>query len=153
LKKKMGDLLLQWGEGCTEEAVISAIPDDQIPTLIGANGGDQTGTRLQHLKVRSGAEERTLESIRAALHGTGKTLKQLVIEAASGNSDHAPDGEKKTWKSHSSSWFKSQAGGAELAQQAIVLGGWSDLSARLLPLITAILASVGLTVSENFANA
>lgn len=149
----MGDLLLQWEEGCTEEAVISAIPDDQIPALIGAEGEDKTGTRLQHLKVRSGAEERTLDSIYAALDGTGKTLKMLVIEAASGSSENAPDGEKKAWKSHSSSWFKSEAGGAELAENAIALGGWNDLSVRLLPLITATLASVELTVSDNLANA
>lgn len=141
------------GKGCTEEAVISAIPDDHIPALIGAVGDDQTGTRLQHLKVRSGAEERTLGSICAALEGTDKTLKQLVIETAGGSSENAPEGEKKTWKSHSSSWFKSEAGGAELAQKAIALGGWNDLSERLLPLITAILASVGLTVSDNLANA
>lgn len=152
LKEQMGDLLLQWEEGCTEEAVISAIPNDQIPSLIGVEGEDQTGTRLQHLKVRSGAEERTLDSICAALDGTGKTLKQLVIEAASGNSDHAHEEDKKAWKSHSSSWFKSEAGGAELARKAIELGGWNVLSERLLPLITAILASVELTVSEYLSN-
>lgn len=153
LKKKMGDLLLQWDEGCTEEAVISAIPDDQIPKLIGADGEDQTGTRMQHLKVRSGAEERTLNSISAALDGTGKTLKQLVIQTASGNTDGAPAGEKKAWKNQSSSWFKSEVGGAELAQKTITLGGWNDLSVRLLPLIKAILASVELTITENFPNA
>ena len=153
LKEKMGDLLLQWEEGCTEEAVISAIPEDKIPALIGAVGEDQTGTRLQHLKVRCGAEERTLDSINVALGGTNKSLKQLVIEAASGRSDDAPEGEKKAWKSHSSSWFKSEAGGAELAQKAIALGGWNGLSERLLPLLAAILASVGLTVADNLANA
>ncbi|MEP1832079.1 MAG: AAA family ATPase [Hyphomonas sp.] len=153
LKKQMGDLLLQWEEGCTEEAVISAIPNDQIPSLIGVEGEDQTGTRLQHLKVRSGAEERTLDSICAALDGTGKTLKQIVIEAASGNSDHAPEVDRKAWKRHSSSWFKSEAGGAELARKAIELGGWNELSERLLPLLAAILASVDLTVSEYLSNA
>ena len=129
----MGDLLLQWDEGCTENAVISAFPDDQIPALIGAEGEDQMGTRLQHLKVRSGAEERTLGSINAALNGTGKTLKQLVIEAASGKSDDAPDGEKKAWKSHSSSWFKSEAGGAELARKAIELGAWNNSFSAPVP--------------------
>ncbi|WP_439526933.1 ATP-dependent nuclease [Roseovarius mucosus] len=153
LKESMGDLLLQWAEGCTEEAVISTIPDDQIPALIGIDGEDQTGIRLQHLKVRIGAQDRTLASINAALVGSGKTLKQLVIEAASGSSDGAPEGDKKTWKSHSSSWFKSVSGGAELAKKAISLGGWNDLSARLLPLIEAILASVDLTVSEKFPDA
>lgn len=153
LKGKMGDLLLQWEEGCTEEAVISAIPDDQIPALIGLEGENMTGNRLQHLKVRAGAQERTLDSIDAALVGSGKNLKRLVIEAASGSSDGAPEGEGKAWKSHSSSWFKSESGGAELAQKAISLGGWHDLSARLLPLIAAILASVGLTVAENFPDA
>lgn len=153
LKKKMGDLLLLWDEGCTEEAVISAIPDYQISKLVGVDGEDQAGTRMQHLKVRSGAEERTLDSISAALDGTGKTLKQLVIQTASGSTDSAPEGEKKAWKNQASSWFKSEAGGAELAQKAIALGGWNDLSVRLLPLITAILTSVELTIAENFPNA
>ncbi|HBS25545.1 MAG TPA: OLD family endonuclease [Gammaproteobacteria bacterium] len=153
LKGKMGDLLLQWDEGCTEEAVISAIPDHQIPNLIGVEGADNAGTRLQHLKVRSGAEKRTLESISAALVDKDKTLKQLVIEAASGNTDDAPEGNKKDWKKQSSSWFKSEAGGVELAQKAIALSAWDDLSASLLPLITAILKSVELTPIENFPNA
>lgn len=149
----MGASLLQWDEGCTEEAVISAIPDENISSLIGVEGEEHAGTRLQHLKVRSGAQERTLESICAALNDCGKSLRQLVIEAASGNSDHAPAGDKKAWKSHSASWFKSEIGGAELAEKAIRLGAWNELSGRLLPLIEAILASVGLTVSEYLANA
>ncbi len=144
LKKKLGDLLLQWEEGCTEEAVISAIPACQIPNLIGLGAEDEAGTRMQHLKVRSGADERTLVSICAALESTGKSMKQLVIEAASGNTDDAPEGDKKAWKKHASSWFKSEAGGAELAQKVIVLGGWDDLSERLLPLINSILNSVEL---------
>ncbi len=152
LKQNMGDLLLQWKEGCTEEAAISAIPDDQIPALIGTEGDENTGIRLQHLKVRSGADVKTLDSINAALDGTDKPLKQLVIEAASGNSVGAPEGEKNAWKSHSSKWFKSESGGAELARKVIELGGWKELSTRLLPLITAILASANLTVSEDLTN-
>lgn len=153
LKEKMGDLLLQWEEGCTEQAVISAIPDHEIPNLIGAKGAGNAGTRMQHLKIRSGAEERTLESINAALVGTDKSLKQLVIEAASGNTDDAPADEKKEWKKQSSSWFKSEPGGVELARQAIALGAWDGLSERLLPLITSILKSVELAPIENFPNA
>ncbi len=148
----MGDLLLQWSEGCTEEAVISAIPDDKISALIGAEGDDHSGMRLQHLKVRCGAGERNLDSICAALEDADKSLKQLVIEAASGNSDHAPEGDKKAWKSHSSSWFKSEAGGAELARKMLALGGWNNLSARLLPLIAAILKTIDQTVTEDFPN-
>lgn len=152
LNEKIGDLLLQWKEGCTEDAVISAIPDEKIPALIGVNGGDKAGVRMQHLKVRSGAEERTLDSICGTLEGTGKTLKQLVIETARGSSEYAPTGEEKAWKKHSSSWFKSEGGGAELARKAVELGGWDNLSERLLPFITAILNSVDLTLSEDFPN-
>ncbi|RUS65281.1 ATP-binding protein, partial [Pseudorhodobacter sp. E13] len=152
LKAAMGDLLLQWTEGCTEEAVIAAIPDDRIHELIGVEGDEKLGNRLRHLQIRSGAEERTLDSIRVALAPTGKTLKQLVIETASGNNAGAPEGDGKAWKSQSRDWFKSRTGGAELAEKAISLGGWDSLSPRLLPLLKATFGTLDLAVSENFPN-
>jgi len=81
-----------------------------------------------------------------------KTLKQLVIETASGNSVGAPEGDEKAWKSQSRDWFKSRMGGAELAEKAISLGGWDNLSTRLLPLLNATFGTLNLTVSENFPN-
>jgi len=152
LKNSMGDRLLQWCEGCTEEAVISAIPDARIPDLIGADGDESYGTRLRHLKERCEAEDRTLESIQTKLTEIGKPLKQLVIEAASGDSDGLTGSAKKAWKSHSASWFKSERGGRELAEKTISLGGWDALEPKLRPFLTAILASVDLSVSENFPN-
>ena len=152
LKATMGDLLLQWNEGCTEDAVISAIQDNRIPELIGAGGGPKLGIRLRHLQVRCGAEERTLNSIQAKLNESGKTLKQLVIEAASGNNEDAPEGDQNAWKSQSRDWFKSQLGGSELAEKAIDLGAWDELSPRLLPFINAIIGTLDLQVVENFPN-
>lgn len=152
LKGAMGELLLQWNEGCTEEAVISAIPDERIPELIGAEGDAKFGYRLRHLQVRCGAEERTLNSIQASLEVAGKTLKQLVIESASGDNAEAPEGDEKTWKSQSRDWFKSREGGEELAQKAVALGAWDRLSPRLLPLINAVLGTLNLPISENFPN-
>jgi len=73
LKTAMGDLLLQWTEGCTEEAVIAAIADNRIPELIGVDGDEKLGIRLRHLQIRCGAEERTLDSIRVSLALTDKT--------------------------------------------------------------------------------
>lgn len=152
LKSSMADLLLQWDEGCTEEAVISAIPDARIPDLIGTEVDETHGVRLRHLQERSGAPERSLESIEAKLTTIEKSLKELVIEAASGANGSAPESEKKAWKSHSAKWFKSELGGRELAEKAISLGAWDGLSPRLLPFLTAILASVDLTISENIRN-
>ena len=153
LKQSMGDHLLQWTEGCTEDAVISAIPDEHIPQLIGTSDDENYGYRLKQLMDRCGARERTLQSIEIKLAETDKTLKQLVIEASSGNTDGAADKiEKSTWKSHSSSWFKSEQGGRELAEKALELGGWRILEPKLVPLITAILASADLAITEKFPN-
>lgn len=152
LKDSMGNRLVQWDEGCTEEAVISAIPDAQIPLLIGETGDDFFGTRLNHLMVRAGSDERTLTSVQVALAGTDKTLKQFVIEAASGDTDGATDDEKKAWKSHSSSWFKTERGGRELAKKAIALGAWGNLEPKLRPLLEAILATQELPITDNLPN-
>mgnify|MGYP003674678518 CR=1 FL=1 len=149
LKSSMTDRLLQWNEGCTEEAVISAIPDARIPDLIGTEADEAHGVRLRHLQERIGAPERSMESIEAELATIGKSLKELVIEAASGANGSAPEGEKKAWKSHSAKWFKSELGGRELAEKALSLGAWDGLSPRVLPFLAAILASVNLTISEN----
>lgn len=152
IKAGLGDFILQWDEGCTEQVVISAIPDSAIPKLIGSSGDLPFGTRMQHLKIRSGAAETNLESITSALAVSGKSLKQLVIEAASGSTLGSPDGEEKAWKSHGTSWFKSEIGGKSLAQKLIDLGGWEALSPRLFPLISAILGAVDLTVVDDFPN-
>lgn len=153
LKNSMGDRLLRWDEGCTEEAVVLAIPDDRIPDLVGDPDGENYGYRMRQLKERSGAEERTLESIEAKLVETGKTLKQLVIEAASGDSKGRAGAEKRSWESHSTNWFKSELGGRELAEKAVSLGAWERLSPRITAFVGAVLGSVELAVPDNFPDA
>jgi hypothetical protein len=47
----------------------------------------------------------------------------------------------KTWKRHGKSWFKTLAGGEELAEKAYGLGAMATLEEVLRPLIDAIAAA------------
>ncbi len=142
LKETMGATLLQWVEGCTEEAVITQIPDERLDEIIGGVDHERRGDRLRTLADRVGIIERDLQSINSALELMGKDIRTLIIEAASGSRDGAPEGDNGKWKSHGRVWFKSVEGGRELANQMIALGAWPALRPTVLPLLNAILSSV-----------
>ncbi len=143
LKEKLGDLLFKWGKGCTEENVIKAIPDTQLSELLKFDG-DLDGDRLRSLADRLRIPDKDIASIQSALTAAGKDFRTLIIEAATGNTDGAPEGEAKTWKRHSQMWFKSEAGGRELTEKMVQLGAWRDIEPQVLPLINAVLSAVGL---------
>ncbi|WP_292409273.1 AAA family ATPase [Mesorhizobium sp.] len=142
LKGNLGDRLLQWQNGCTEQVVIDAIPDGRLADLIRDESGDLPGARLRTLSVRLGIADRELEAIEAAALEKGTTLKALVIAAASGNADEVAEEDKATrkeWKAHGKIWFKSGDGGRELAVKMVALGAWPAIRPRILPLLNAIL--------------
>ncbi|MBL4867820.1 MAG: hypothetical protein JKY67_15740 [Pseudomonadales bacterium] len=71
-------------------------------------------------------------------------LRALIISAATGDPTGSIDSpEKKTWKKHAQSWFKSVKGGEDLASKADAAGVIKKLEPQLLPLINSILGSVG----------
>lgn len=140
LKMKMGDRLLQWPKGATESAIISAIPDDKMEALLTNDEEDLTGYRIRTLAERLGIQD--VGGIHAALSKQGKTLKSLIIEASTGSTLGAPEGEAKAWKKHAQNWFKRDGGGEELAAKMVSLGAWPSVRDMLLPLINAILAAV-----------
>jgi putative ATP-dependent endonuclease of OLD family len=144
LKATMNDFLFQWPKGCTEENVIAAVPDEKMVLLLTNDEDGLTGYRLRSLADRLGIKDNDIDSIKAALKTKGKTLKNLIIEAASGSTDGAPDDPtKKQWKKHAQSWFKSEEGGEELGKKMVSLGAWPTLQTSLLPLINAILVASG----------
>jgi putative ATP-dependent endonuclease of OLD family len=152
LKGVMGTRLLQWSAGCTEGVVIGAINDDKVVELLKDATGAFNGVRLRTLAVRLGIQDKSLPSIETALKAKGLTLKQLIIEAASGSTVGAPTDDEKEWKSHGKSWFKSLEGGRELADRMIGLDAWPPLSATVLPLLNAILTIVGRGQITNLPN-
>lgn len=143
LKEKLKERLYQWPKGCTEDHVIGAVPEEKLLELLKDGDGELDGYRLRTLADRLGLQEKTPDAIDAALKASGKTWRALIIAAAAGNKEGAPEGQDRIWKKHSQQWFKSIDGGQELAKKMIALGAWGDIHPKLLPLINSVLVAVG----------
>ena len=140
LKSQLGDHLLQWKEGCLEENVIAQYPQENLKSLCLDRDGDFDGDRLRTLATRLDISDKSFANI--CEHT--EDLRRLIIEAATGNSGGVEDkSEKKAWKKHAQNWFKSVDGGRELAEKTVADEVIGQLEPKLLPLINAILASVG----------
>lgn len=92
--------------------------------------------------VRLGVDDKSLEAIQQALTEQGRSLRVAIIEAATGQPDGAPEGSKNEWRAHGRQWFKSGAGGDELAGYALAEDVWANLEPTILPLLNAILRAV-----------
>ncbi len=143
LKTKLGNRLLQWDGGCTEQHVIAAIPEERLTELLKDEDGDTSGDRLRTLADRLNLDDKKLETIQQAMQGKSLTLRNLVIAAATGSREGAPEGAQKEWKKHGQCWFKSERGGRELAKKMVNLGAWAAVQPDILPLINTILETAG----------
>ena len=140
----MNERLFQWQSGCLEENVIKLVDADKLTELVKDQDGDLDGDRLRTLADRLGCAEKDLETLLSAAHAQGKELRALIIEAATGDTDGAPAGEEKAWKNgHPQKWFKSEAGGRELAAKMFALDLWPALKPVLLPFLNAVRQAAG----------
>src|SRR3546814_12826431 len=93
------------------------------------------------LVCRPVSQENALAGIQAATDN----IRQLMSEAACGNAPpEAAENIKKAWKKHVQRWFKSTAGGVELAEKMFALGRWPQVQPQLLPFVNAVRDAVGL---------
>ena len=143
LKEKLKARLHQWQKGCTEDHVLAAVPEENLLELLKDRNGELHGYRLRTLADRLSLQEKTMGAIDAALNASSMTRRALIIGAATGNKEGAPAGQDKAWKKHSQDWFKSTAGGRELAEKMVSLGAWGVIQPELLPLINSVLVAVG----------
>lgn len=149
LKAKMGDRLFQWTAGCTEEAIIKPVPEDRLAELIAHTDAGVAAERRVTLATRLGIQDKSLEAIRAATDD----FRALLIAAATGSKDGAPDDETaKMWSRHGRRWFKSGAGGRELAAKMFALSIWPALRPDLLPFFNAIRAALGQAAVADIAH-
>ncbi len=149
LKLLMGDYLLQWDEGCLEQNIIAKYDDEQLESLLLDEDGDHDGNKLRTMADRLEIDDKSFCNI----CNNTNDLRQLIISAAIGDSDGANNkSEKKSWKKHSQSWFKSVQGGRELASKADSIGVIKKLETKLLPLINSILNSVGVDQVESLVD-
>lgn len=149
LKTSMGDLLYQWASGCTEANIIAQIADDGLQALIVDPEDLRTQPRLASLVERLRILEPTAEFAKhdyATISTVaGDRLRALIIAAASGDANGAPEGVAKTWKKQGKHWFKSLEGGRELAEKAYALGAMEKVLPKLRPMIDAIAALTAAT--------
>ncbi len=117
--------------------------------LIEDPDGELTGYRLRTLATRLDTDEKDLEALKKKAGGAEK-LRSTIVQAALGRvpSDVTDRDEKKQYKSHAKTWFKSERGGCELAQKVWGLDLWPVLRPQLLPFVNAVRGALELTPLE-----
>jgi putative ATP-dependent endonuclease of OLD family len=140
VKAKLNDLLFQWESGCLDENVITLIPDDRLEAFID-DGAGRNGMRLRTLADRLGIADKSFAALKQA---AGTNLKKVVVEAALGKVPAGKEAEKKQYEAHAQLWFKSNAGGRELAEKMFSFGIWPTLKPKLLPFVNAVRRAVDL---------
>lgn len=142
VKEKLGDLLMRWQSGCLESNLIRHVPNDKLEDFIRDPEGD-SGDRLRTLAERLDIEDKSFDAIKAK----AENLQQLILDAAMGASHPDPDAPtevRKGWKKHGQRWFKTLAGGEELADKLFSFDLWPHVAGELLPFVNAVRNAVGL---------
>ena len=141
LADKLDTLLFRWMEGCLEENIIAALPADTLEALLIDPADKKTGMRLRTLADRLGSQDKDFETIKTK---SGASLKALILGAASGTVPEDKTSEKKEYKAHAQTWFKTVEGGRELATKVFNLGAWPILRPQLMPFCNAVRKAVDL---------
>ncbi|MHB8698684.1 MAG: ATP-dependent nuclease [Sulfuricaulis sp.] len=145
LRKKLGDLLLQWPNGCLEEYLIPLFDQADLLSLIEDPLGERTGMRLRTLARRLNIGETDFEKIKMV---AGDKLTQLTVEAATGavpeKFANADKRIKNDYKGDAAIWFKSPIGGRELAGKVLRYGVWPKIESDVLKFLNAVRQAVGL---------
>lgn len=138
---KLNTLMFRWASGCLEENVIAAFADDKLEALLTDPEDKKTGTRLRTLAERLEIPGKDFATVKAQ---AGTDFKALIAAAAMGKVPAHKEAEKNQYKSHAQCWFKSVAGGEELAKKVFSLGAWPTLKPQLLPFCNAVRKAAGL---------
>jgi len=136
-KLNMGELLLRWNKGCLEENLLPVLMSKSWTEILAESSGKMEGTRLRTLAIRVGIEDKSPQAIEAA---AGTRLLSLIIEAAIGFVPKELVGteEGQKYKAHSRAWFKSVAGGYELAGKLLQLPDWKGSAPEIWKFIEAL---------------
>jgi putative ATP-dependent endonuclease of OLD family len=133
--EKLGKLMFRWKSGCVEETVIDLLPSDKLEALLIDAENDSTGMRLRTLADRLGIQEKDFAAITAK---AGAGLKALMVAAALGTVPADRPAERRFYRSHGQTWFKSVDGGRELAVKIFSLGIWPALRPQLMRFCNAV---------------
>jgi putative ATP-dependent endonuclease of OLD family len=144
--KRRSGLLFRWPKGNVEENVFAATPDARLESLMVDPKSERTGMRRQTLTLRLGIEAKTFAEVVTA---AGDKLRSTMVEAALGIVPEGREEDKGIYKAHAGIWFKSVAGGRELAEKVFGLGLWPALKPQLLPFCNAVRIGLGLPEIED----
>ena len=138
----LGKVVFRWPNGLMEQYLAELLADESVPAFIADSDGD-SGSRLRTLADRLGSQDASYESIKSK---AGDDFKRLIGQTAAG---HAPEDmtpqQRKIWRGHAASWFKSIEGGEELLEKVFRLDLWPKLKPVLLPFVNAVRTSVELS--------
>jgi putative ATP-dependent endonuclease of the OLD family len=146
VREKLGELLFRWTSGCLEENVIAAVPEENLESVLVDPDETKTGSRLRSLADRLGIQDKRFEAVKAA---AGDSLRELILSAALGAVPAGKDSERKQFQAHAQDWFKSRAGGHELAEKMFKLRAWPKLKPQLMPFCNAVRRIVNLGEIED----
>lgn len=147
LSGQLDKLLFRWATGCLDENIIGKTPDDKLEALANDPSNEQTGMRLRTLADRLGIKDKSFNALQTK---AGAELKSVIVSAALGKiPDGTPKDEQKSFRAHAQTWFKTVAGGRELAQKVFDLNLWPALKPELLPFCNAVRTAVGLEAVED----
>lgn len=145
----LGDLLVQWPDGCLEHQVLPMFERAELRSLIEDPEGTRTGLRRRSLAERLEIQETDIEHI---MQIASDGLTQLIIDAATGSIPpkftDADKATRKHFQGHAAVWYKSKEGGRELAEKVFQLGAWQKLQPIVLPFLNAVRKAVGLDSIE-----
>ena len=171
LRKRLGDLFFQWEKGNLESNYFQAVPTEYLEAFI-SHPLDGPNQRLRTIAERTGYQkddELSLENLLVHIgnmeefqgldkdHNEAAVYKkfyQVMLEAALGIvSDETPVEKISDFKGHKSHWFKSLAGGFELALKLDSCGVWKNrLHKPLLSFINAYLVENGFPEISDLPN-
>ena len=143
LNTAMQARLFRWPNGCIETNILSLLPEEYLEQLFKDQDGDWDGNRLRSIATRLGIEGKSFEEIQGVLGEQKKSLRDIIIEAATGNSDGIEEkSEKKSWKKHAQNWFKKAdgSGGHELLRHLNNSGKWDEVEEMLRPFFNSVLS-------------
>jgi putative ATP-dependent endonuclease of the OLD family len=142
LASKLGKLLFRWNSGCLEENIIGLVLAEKFEALLIDPSDEKTGMRLRTLADRLDIREKNFETIKAK---AGPGLKELIVAAALGKVPADKQEERRAYRSHAQTWFKSAEGGRELADKVFSLDLWPAVRMELIPFCNAVCEAIGVS--------
>jgi len=134
LSAEIGVLLFQWKQGCLEENLLKAVPDDLLEAFISDPDG-HPGDRLRTLAERLDMDSKLFADIKAK---AAEKLRELLIGAMTGRVPPGKEAESKRYRSHGQIWFKTKDGGRELFTKVGAFNLWASIKDEVLPFANGV---------------